>query len=94
MSRATLIELVPKLNNTHFYSSTEMVYSHCGSPSLIISDNVKTFTSVYCVLSLSYKLVEVQSCLASKTINWHFTLQKCPLIEIFVNVWLNQSNKI
>ena len=36
----------------------------------------KTFTSTYRVLSSLYNLVEVQSILASKKINWHFILQK------------------
>ena len=49
-----------------------------GSPSLIISDNARTFTSAYNALSSLYKLVEVQSFLASKKINWHFILQKSP----------------
>ena len=65
------------------------------SQSLIISDNAKTFTSAYRVLSSFYKLVEVLSFLGSKKINWHLILQKSPaLVEVFMNVWFNGSNAI
>ena len=94
--RAIHIELVPDLMTNAFIRALKRFIGRRGSPSLIISDNARTFTSAYRVLSLSYKLAEVQSFLASKKINWHFILQKSPsyAMEVFMNVWFNRSNAI
>ena len=77
-SRAIHIELVPDLTTNAFIRALKRFTGRRGSPSLIISDNARTFTSAYRVLSSLCKLAEVQSFLASKKINWHFILQKSP----------------
>ena len=58
-SRAIHIELVPDLTTNAFIRALKRFIGRRGSPSLIISDNARTFTSACRVLSSLYKLAEL-----------------------------------
>ena len=73
-SRAIHIELVPDLTTNAFIGALKRFIGRCGSLSLIISDNAKTFTSgiVYChrcINLLNFRVFSIEK------INRHFILQ-------------------
>ena len=72
------MELVPDLTTDAFIRALDRFIGRRGTPSLIVSDNAKNFTSAYRVLLALFKNMEVQGFLNSKKIKWKFILQKSP----------------
>ena len=72
------LEPVPDLIKDAFIRALRRFIRRRGSPSLIVSDNAKNFTSAYQVLLALFKNMEVQGFFNSKKIKWKFILQKSP----------------
>ena len=66
-SRAVHLDLVPNMSSEAFVRSLERFIGRPGIPSLIISDNRKTF-----------KGPEIRNLIASKNIKWRYIVEKSP----------------
>ena len=66
-SRAVHLDLVPNMSSEAFVRSLERFIGRRGIPSLIISDNRKTF-----------KGPEIRNLIASKNIKWRYIVEKSP----------------
>ena len=72
------LELVPDLTTEAFIRALRRFVGRRGIPSVIVSDNAKTYKAVHRFLSLLFKQEEVQVFLNSNKIQWHFILEKAP----------------
>ena len=70
--------LVPDLKTEAFIRALRRFVGRRGIPSLVMSDNAKTYKAAHRILSLLFKQQEVQVFLNSNKIQWHFTLEKAP----------------
>ena len=77
-SRAVHLELVTDLTPEDFLRCLSRFCSRRGKPSVIISDNLSTFTASRKIFIKLFSTKEVQSYLASKNIKWKLLLGKAP----------------
>ena len=82
-SRGIHLELVPDLTTEAFIHALRRFVGRRGIPSLIVSDNAKTYKAAHRFLSLLFKQEEVQVFLNSNKIQWHFILEKAPWNGVF-----------
>ena len=77
-SRAVHLELVMDLTSETFIHCLSRFCCMHGKPSVIISDNLSTFTASRKILIKLFSTKEVESYLASKNIKWQLLLEKAP----------------
>ena len=77
-SRAVHLELVHDMTTETFLNAFRRFCGRRGIPSLIISDNAKTFKSASNILTKLSKETEVIDHLSSMKITWKFILEKSP----------------
>ena len=82
-SRAVHLEIVPTMNTDAFIRCLSRFCSRRGTPSMIISDNAKTFKVASKLLLKLFQSPEVQAFLTKKRIVWKFILEKSPWIGGF-----------
>ena len=80
-SRAVHQEIVPTMNTDAFIRCLSRFCSRRGTPSMIISDNAKTFKVASKLLLKLFQSPEVQTFLTKKRIVWKFILEKSPWIR-------------
>ncbi len=77
-SRAVHLELVEDLNTSNFLSCFRRFTARRGSPTLIISDNAKTFKSAAKRLTSLFELPGVVNYFANNRIKWEYILARAP----------------
>ena len=77
-SRAVHLEIVPTMNTDAFIRCLSRFCSRRGTPSMIISDNAKSFNVASKLLLKLFQSPEVQAFLTKKRIVWKFILEKSP----------------
>ena len=77
-SRAIHLELVPDLSTETFLLCFKRFVSRKGIPSLVVTDNAKTFKSASKKLIALFKSAKVQAYLTEKRIKWKYNLAKAP----------------
>ena len=77
-SRALHLELVPNLTTETFMLCLRRFVGRRGVPSLIITDNAKTFKSAAKILVRIFKSPNVSTYLAKQGIKWKYNLAKAP----------------
>ena len=78
VSRALHLELVPDLSTETFLRCFKRFVSRRGVPSLVVTDNAKTFKAASKRLLAIFKSQEIQTFLNAKSIKWHYNLSKAP----------------
>ena len=76
--RAVHLDLVADLTATTFVHCLRRFVARRGVPSLIISDNAKTFKASAKVIKRLYDNEEVRAHLESNRIDWKFILEQAP----------------
>ena len=77
-SRAVHLELVHDMTTETFLNAFRRFCGRRGIPSLVVSDNAKTFKSASNILTKLSKEIEVIDHLSSMKITWQFILEKSP----------------
>lgn len=78
VTRAVHLDLVADLTATTFVRCLRKFVARRGVPSLIISDNAKTFKASAKVIKRLYDNEEVRAHLESNRIDWKFILERAP----------------
>ena len=78
VTRAVHLELVPDLFASTFVNCLRRFCSRRGTPSLIVSDNAKTFKATSKLLKKLFRTKQVEDFLESRRINWRFNLERAP----------------
>ena len=91
-SRAIHLELVPDLSTETFLLCFKRFANRRGIPSLVVTDNAKTFKSVSKILIALFKSAKVQAYLTEKRIKWKYNLAKSPWWGGFMNASSRVSN--
>ena len=78
VTRAIHLELVEDLSAEAFRRALRRFAARCGMPTLIVSDNVKTFQATEKALNDLFNHPEVASELDRKKIEWRFNLERAP----------------
>ena len=78
VSRALHLELVPDLSTETFLRCFKRFVCRRGVPSLVVTDNAKTFKAASKRLLAIFKSQEIQAFLNAKSIKWHYNLSKAP----------------
>ena len=78
VTRAIHLELVRDLSADTFLRSLRRFAARRGTPSLIVSDNAKTFKASEKALRKLYSQQKVRSELQTKRITWRFNLERAP----------------
>ena len=78
VTRAVHLDLVADLTATTFLRCLRRFAARRGTPSLIISDNAKTFKASAKVIKRLYDNEEVRTHLESNRIDWRFILERAP----------------
>ena len=76
VSRAVHLELVEDLNASTFVNCLRRFSARRGTPSLIISDNAKTFKATAKLVERLFKEKDTRDYLCSKRITWKFNLER------------------
>ena len=76
VTRAVHIELVTDLTASNFLNALRKFAARRGKPSLIVSDNAKTFETVAKFLKKVYSDERLQDYLVNKRIQWIFNLER------------------
>ena len=78
ISRAVHLEVVPDLSTSAFLRCFKRFVSRRGTPSIIVTDNAKTFKAASKQLQAILKSAEVRTYCNSRRIKWYFNLAKAP----------------
>lgn len=78
MTRAVHLELVPDLATETFLLCFKRFVSRRGVPSLIVTDNAKTFKAASKKLITLFKSARIRNYLNEKKITWKYNLAKAP----------------
>ena len=78
VTRAAHLELVEDLEAVTFRTCIRKFIARRGMPSLIVSDNAKTFQATQEALSRSFNYPEVRSYLSDQRLEWKFNPEKAP----------------
>ena len=78
VTRAIHLELVPDLSAETFKQTLKKFTARCGTPSLMVSDNAKTFEATAKWLKKLYRDPTVQHFLQENNIRWRFNLSLAP----------------
>ena len=78
VTRALYLDLVEDLSATTFLRCLRKFTARMGTPTLIVSDNAKTFKRAEKELRTLYRHPEVRAELESRRIEWRFNLEKAP----------------
>ena len=78
VTRAIHLELVCNLSAETFLRCLRRFAARGGVPSLIVSDNAKTFKAAEKALRKLYNQTRVKSGLGTKRITWRFNLERAP----------------
>ncbi|XP_048590618.1 uncharacterized protein LOC116613876 [Nematostella vectensis] len=78
VTRALHLDLVEDLEETTFRRCLRRFAARRGAPTLIVSDNAKTFKVTAQALQRLYDHPEVQAYLETHRITWRFNLEKAP----------------
>ena len=78
LTRALYLEVLPNLETTTFMASLKRFIARRGQPSVIFSDNGKTFVGAAKLIKEIQKDEQVQDYLASEKITWRFNLSQAP----------------
>ena len=78
VTRAVHLDLVRSLDAFTFLNSFRRFASQRGTPSLVVSDNAKTFMSTAKLLRQFYSNDKVAHFMRSSGISWRFNLPRCP----------------
>ena len=76
VARAVHLELVDSLNAPTFVNCLRRFSARRGTPTLIVSDNAKTFKATAKLLNEWFKDGKVKEFLSSKRITWTFNLER------------------
>ena len=77
-SRAVHLELVPDLTTKTFLLCFRRFVSRRGTPSIVVTDNAKTFQAFAKTLIRIFKTAEAQNFLIENRVCWKFNLSKAP----------------
>ena len=78
VTRAVHLELVPDMTVQVFLNCLRRFAARRGTPSLIVSDNAKTFKAAKILLKNLYKDQGFRGYIAQQGITWRFNLSKAP----------------
>ena len=78
VTRAIHLDLATDLSATAFIRCLRKFAARRGTPSLIVSDNAKTFKAASKVLKTLREDPEVMAHLAKSRVEWRFNLEKAP----------------
>ena len=78
VTRAVHLELVENLLTSTFVNCLRRVCSRRGTPSVMVSDNAKTFKATLKLLNKFYNDNDVVNFLNSRRITWRFNLERAP----------------
>ena len=78
VTRAIHLEVTEDLSACSFLNAFKRFCSRRGTPSLIVSDNAKTFKSTDKLLKLLFSDQGVSEDMESRRIKWQFNLPRCP----------------
>ena len=78
VTRAIHLELVDELSTETFLRCLRRFTARCGMPSLIVSDNAKTFQATVRDLNELFNHPEVRSYLNNRRIEWRCNLERAP----------------
>ena len=78
VTRAIHLELVEDLSAEAFRRALRRFCARLGTPTLIVSDNAKTFQATVKALNNPFSNPEVASELDSRKIEWRFNLERAP----------------
>ena len=77
-TRALHLEIVPDLNTATFLLCFKRFVSRRGLPSIIVTDNAKTFKAASKTIVKLFKSKDIVSYLAHRKIQWKFNVAKAP----------------
>ena len=80
-TRAVHLELVRSMSAEHFLLALEKFIARRGFPSLLLSDNAKTFRSISHLLETTWsddEVTNVQEYLSKKRITWRHIVEAAP----------------
>ena len=77
-TRAVHLDLVPNMTATGFLRSFKRFTARRGVPSMMISDNAKTFKSAATILQATFESSEVERYFSRLHMEWKFNLEKAP----------------
>ena len=83
VSRGIHLELIPDLNTSSFLNCFIRFTSRRGTPSLIITDNAKTFKAADKFIGKFYEDEQVREFISKNQIQWRYILAKSPWIGGF-----------
>ena len=78
VSRAIHLDLVESLSAVEFVRCLRRFAARRGTPSLMVSDNAKTFKATAKALEKLYSSSEIQGFLEGNRIEWRFNLERAP----------------
>ena len=76
--RAVHLEIITDMTAQSFIRCFVRFVSRRGLPSLIVSDNAKTYKSAKGILNATLSSATVQQFLANKQVTWNFNLERAP----------------
>ena len=77
-TRAVHLDLVPDLSTNTFVRSFRRFCARRGTPSLVVTDNAKTFKKADQALQSLMEKAEMENHLADRGIQWKFNVEKAP----------------
>jgi hypothetical protein len=78
VSRAIYLDLVRSLNASTFMNCLRRFTARNGVPTMIVSDNAKTFKATERALTKLFGSLEVRAYLENNKLEWQFNLEKAP----------------
>ena len=78
VTRAVHLDLVRNLSTPCFLNCLRRFTSRRGAPTLIVSDNAKTFKAAQKAVKALYNSKEVKSYLENNRLEWRFNLERAP----------------